>query len=70
MDSRLTELEAKLSFAEDQIEALNHTVYQLQARVDGLQEQLRLLYRQMRTANDSEAGDAVDNLRDEIPPHY
>jgi SlyX protein len=70
MESRLTELETKLSFAEDQIEALNRTVYHLQAQVDGLQEQLRLLYRQMRTANDSEADDAVDNPRDEIPPHY
>lgn len=70
METRLSELEAKLSFAEDQIEALNRTVYRLQAQVDGLQEQLRLLYRRMRTANDSEAGDAVDNPRDEIPPHY
>jgi len=68
--SRLAEAEAKLSFAEDQIDALNATVFRQQALIDGLQEQLRLLFRQMQTFTQDEAGDAGDRLREDIPPHY
>lgn len=75
MESRLTELEAKLSFAEDQIETLNRSVWRLQEQIDGLQGQLRLLYRQMQAGSrsDDEGGgpeDGADRLREEIPPHY
>ena len=65
-DCRLTEVEAKLAFAEDLIDTLNKTVFRQQEQLDLLQEQLRVLHRQLRDALPPEAR----NLRDEIPPHY
>ena len=67
MNDRLTELEAKLSLAEDLLEELNRTVYRQQQQIDLLQEQLRLLYGQMQTHDDTPE---PLSLRDEIPPHY
>ncbi len=64
--ARLTELESKLSFAEDLIESLNQTVIRQQAQLDSMQQQLRLLHQRMQDA----APDEARNLRDDIPPHY
>jgi SlyX protein len=66
-EERLDELEAKLAFAEDLIETLNQTVIRQQRQLDSLQEQLRLLLRQMR---DSQSDAEPTTLREEIPPHY
>ncbi len=66
IESRLTELEAKLAFAEDLIETLNQTVFRQQEQLDLLQDQLRLLNRRLQEAQPEERRD----LRDEIPPHY
>lgn len=65
-ESRLDELEAKLSFAEDLIDTLNHTVVRQQQQLDCLQDQLRLLHAQMQEHPTTEQR----NLLDEIPPHY
>lgn len=65
-ESRLTELETKLAFAEDLIDALNQTVIRQQQQMDSLQDQLRLLHQQMR---DGQAGDAR-MPSEELPPHY
>lgn len=66
MESRLTEIEAKLSFAEDMIDTLNTTVFRQQERIDLLERQLRLLHQQIQALQPEEERD----LRDEIPPHY
>lgn len=66
MESRLTELEVKLAFAEDLLEALNATVYRQQQQIDLLQRQLLAVQQQVLTAMPAEAR----SLRDEIPPHY
>lgn len=66
MESRLTELEVKLAFQDDLLDALNLTVTRQQQQIDLLQQQLRLLYQQMRSSN---AGDDVP-AGHEIPPHY
>ncbi len=65
-ESRLTELETKLAFAEDLLETLNQTVARQQGQIDSLQQQLRLLHQQLKEAVPDEAL----TLRDEIPPHY
>lgn len=70
MEKRLTELEAKLSLAEDQIESLNRAVFRQQELLDLLQEQFRLLYRQVQAAQQGDGDQARDWSRDEIPPHY
>lgn len=63
---RLTELETKLAFAEDLLEALNQTVVRQQGQIDALQQQLRLLHQRLKEALPDEAR----TPRDEIPPHY
>ncbi|MDO8959915.1 MAG: SlyX family protein [Rhodocyclaceae bacterium] len=66
MDTRLTELEVKLAFAEDLLETLNHTVYRQQEQISQLQHELRALRQQMVQAQPAEQR----SLLDEIPPHY
>lgn len=66
MESRLTELEIKISFNEDQIEELNKVVYQQQRQIELLAAELRNLREQVNNAQPQEAR----SLRDEIPPHY
>ena len=65
-ENRLTEVEAKLAFAEDLIDTLNQTVIRQQAQLDSMQQQLRLLHQRIKAITPDEAR----NLRDEIPPHY
>lgn len=66
LENRLEELETKLAFAEDLIETLNQTAIRQQKQMDSLQEQLRLLHREMRDSRPDES----TSLREEIPPHY
>jgi SlyX protein len=65
-ESRLTELETKLAFAEDLLETLNQTVIRQQGQLDLMQQQLRLLHQQLQAALPDEAR----TPRDDIPPHY
>jgi SlyX protein len=62
----LAELEAKLTFAEDQIDALNQTVTRQQAQLDSLQAQLRVVYQQVQAITPQDAR----SPREELPPHY
>jgi SlyX protein len=66
MESRLAEIETKLSFSEELLEALNSTVYRQQQQIDQLQHELLALREQVRSALPAEPR----NLRDETPPHY
>ena len=66
MNSKIIELEIKLSHCEDSIEMLNRTAFRQQQQIDLLQAQIRELY-QLTQTNDSEN---QGSLRDEIPPHY
>ena len=64
-EDRITNLEIKLSFAEDLIEKLNETVYKQQQQIEFLYRELKAIKEQ---ASASIAGAA--SLQDEIPPHY
>lgn len=66
VESRLTDLEIKISFTEDMVDELNRTVFRQQQQIDLLMLQIKALREQMRTAEPQEQR----NLRDEIPPHY
>lgn len=66
MESRLTDLEIKISFTEDMVDELNRTVFRQQQQIDLLMLQIKVLREQVRTAEPQEQR----NLRDEIPPHY
>lgn len=64
-EERITNLEIKLSFAEDLIEKLNETVYKQQ-------QQIEFLYRELKAIKEqaSAGGNGGGSLKDEIPPHY
>lgn len=66
IDSRITELEIKLSIGEDHVEELNRTVFRQQQQIELLQAQIRELYQLMQSGATGESG----NPRDDIPPHY
>ena len=66
MESRLNELEAKLSLAEDLLDALNRTVYRQQQQIDQLRQDVRALRRHLQDGAPGEAAGAGD----QIPPHY
>lgn len=66
METRLNELEAKISLAEDLLDALNRTVYRQQQQIERLQQDIRVLRQQLHDATPAEATD----LGGEIPPHY
>ncbi|HEX8989780.1 MAG TPA: SlyX family protein [Rhodocyclaceae bacterium] len=66
MEARIDELEVKLAFAEDLLEALNKTVYRQQLDIERLQKEVRELREQIAASAPGEAR----SLRDEIPPHY
>lgn len=66
MESRLSEIEIKLSFNEDLLEELNRTVARQQQQIAALEQQLRDLRLQLQRSTPAEPGASVH----EIPPHY
>jgi len=66
VESRITELEIKISYAEDMIDELNRTVYRQQQQIDFLARELNTLRQQVQSA----APATTRSLLDEIPPHY
>jgi SlyX protein len=70
IEQRATELEIKMSFAENTIETLNKTLYKQQLQIDRLQQELRLVRAEMASSQDSQSAGSATSLRDEIPPHY
>jgi SlyX protein len=69
MEHRITELEIKLSFAENTIESLNQTIFRHQQQLDRLQIELRALRDELLNSQ-SQSNNPQRSLRDEIPPHY
>lgn len=63
---RVTELEIKLAFAEDQIDELNRAAYRQQVEIDRLLSELRALRQQFMAQLPGEPR----SPRDELPPHY
>lgn len=66
METRIAELEVKLSFCEELLEELNRTVYLQQQQIDLLQKEMRALREQAKTLMPDEPREPVD----ETPPHY
>jgi SlyX protein len=67
VESRITELEIKLAFQDDLLESLSQTVARQQQQIDLLQEQMRVLYRQIKSNDPDNPGLPPQQ---EIPPHY
>jgi SlyX protein len=66
VESRITELEIKISYTEDLVEELNRTVFRQQQQIDLLAKELRNLRDQVQNNQPQE----FRSLRDDIPPHY
>jgi len=66
-EERLMNIEIKLAFQEDQIEALNRTVYAQEQKLAQLESVLVTIAQQLRTL--SEAGNEGPSAI-ERPPHY
>ena len=66
MESRLSEIEIKLSFTEDLVEELNRTVARQQQQLANLEQQVRDLRLQLQR---NLAAD-TETPGHEIPPHY
>ena len=66
METRLTEIEIKLTQMEDLLETLNLSVFRQQEQVASLQQHIRLLSQQLQDMALPERGDP----HDETPPHY
>lgn len=66
MEARITELEIKISYAEDLIDELDRAAFRQQQQIDQLIEQIRALREQVLAAAPAEQR----SLRDELPPHY
>lgn len=66
MQDRLTNVEVKLTFAEDLLDELNRTVFRQQEEIDFLRRELLRLAQQVRDWSPPERSDP----RDDIPPHY
>lgn len=66
MESRITELEIKISYTEDMVEELNRLVFRQQQQIDLLAKEMRALREQAQSAQPHEQR----SLRDELPPHY
>jgi SlyX protein len=65
LESRLAEIEIKLSFSEELLEELNRTVFRQQQQIERLQRELSAL---RERADGSSA--APRDPSDETPPHY
>ena len=66
IERRITELEIKLSYAEDTVEQLNQVVVRQQAQIDRLIRELVELRSRALAAEPGLPG----TERDELPPHY
>ncbi|CEA02282.1 protein slyX [Pseudomonas saudimassiliensis] len=65
--TRMDELETRLAFQDDTIQALNDVVSRQQLELEKLQRALELLARRQADLAASMPGDAED---DQPPPHY
>ncbi len=66
MEARMIEIEIKLSYAEDTLEALNRTVFRQQEQIDQLQQLVIRLSNQLQDMVPQEAREPAE----ERPPHY
>lgn len=64
-ENRIIDIEIKLSFQENQVDALNRTIYEQGRRIDQLEAMVAKLAEHVRTLRD--AGQGPLNER---PPHY
>lgn len=66
-EKRIIELEIKLSYQDDLLQALNQVVAQQQNQLSKLEETCKLLHDKLKSLQQAEHKPAIS---DERPPHY
>lgn len=66
LEQRLTDLEIKTGLADDMLDQLNQTIFRQQQLIDALARELNALRQQLPQDRNT----SLQNLRDELPPHY
>ena len=65
-EQRLIDLETRLAFQEDTIQALSDEIYRQQKELDRLQQMCALMLQRLQDVSEGGPNDPVD----EKPPHY
>ncbi|MBA3981027.1 MAG: SlyX protein [Alcanivorax sp.] len=67
-DDRLVDIETKLAYQEDLVQALNGVVARQQQQIDQLEKACRSLIEHLNSMSD--VVKTLQRPEDEIPPHY
>lgn len=70
MDCRIDELEIRVAFQDDAIDALNKVITEQDKRIKLLEESMRRLYQELKERQVADEGGQAFNPAHEIPPHY
>ncbi|MDI1302324.1 MAG: SlyX family protein [bacterium] len=69
-ESRLSNLESRLAFQDDLLDSLNSIVVLQQQQIGVLQQQVQMLYDQLRSIAPSDLEGEASSPEEERPPHY
>ena len=67
---RVDELETRLAFQEDTLQALSEQLAHQQGVTEQQQQMMQTLYRQLRDVQDASSADGAAPSTQERPPHY
>ena len=67
LEERIEQLEMKAAFQEDNIDTLNHEIFEQQRRVQQLIEQVALLAIKLKESEPNQLASEKEEMR---PPHY
>lgn len=67
---RVDELETRLAFQEDTLQALSEQLAHQQGVTEQQQQMMQTLYRQLRDVQDASGADGAAPSTQERPPHY
>lgn len=70
MQHRIDELETRLAFQEDTLQALNEQIAHQQSVTEQQQYMMQTLYRQLRDMQDASSAEGAASTAQERPPHY
>ena len=69
-DSRLTEIETRLAYAEQANEQLSQEIFDQQRETERLQLRVRRLEQRLKELTEQMPAATSGKLEDEVPPHY
>jgi len=70
MEDRIIELEIKVAYQDDLLQALNNIVSQQQQQIDRLEMTCTLLNERIKSISNHRQEGEITNNSHEIPPHY